>query len=208
MVKGIQEPQVCFFVKRVQRHELATYADTRIHRMYAEKFEVTPPEDNPCLSLYNDDLVMDGILTWGVHLNTVSRHQGLWRSSKDVFTLCNMPNEGTHLLNTCPLKALSPWYLTVKMSLWLPEVVLQWEQCIHTPWGVWVQRGGTTFVLATRFPRGLVASRVPLVVCNEGGVSPQMVKLMCKAGATENRARRIFRSGIFRNIPEYPEYPE
>ena len=61
--------------------------------------------------------------------------QALWRLSVDVCPFCASPNVGNHILDTCPLTDFVHWYLHIKVSLWLPEVVPQWKDCTPTPWG-------------------------------------------------------------------------
>ena len=108
------------------------------------------------------------MINWATHLRTVARRQALWRPSVELCPFCASPNPGNHILDTFPITDLVHWYLHIKLSLWLPEVVAQWKDCMPTPWGTWIQRGGVTYLLALRHPHTFPEEYVPLIVGKQG----------------------------------------
>ena len=133
-IVNLQPPQVCFLVNGVQRQDLTTYITKQVHIWYAKQFAAPPPKEKSHLQMY-ESIVMTGMINWATHLRTVARRQALWIPSVDVCPFCASQNVGNHILDTCPLTDLVHWYLHIKISLWLLEVVPQWNDCTPTPWG-------------------------------------------------------------------------
>ena len=135
---------------------------------------------------------MSGLITWNTHLHVISHRHNLFKQAKRRCPTCQRDN--------CPPSSFFAsmsiaWCILVafvsKLALFLPDLESQLRQSIPTPWGVWTQRGGITYLWAINGVSDLDKQHVPILLHEQGMVGPQAIIVMEKPGMKRSAQARL-----------------
>ena len=85
---------MAFIYVEAQVQDLTSVICRKVRAHYYEQFGADQAKIQKDLATY-ETLVMQGMVTWSLHLHTVARRQRLWAPWKGLCTYCNGPQVGT-----------------------------------------------------------------------------------------------------------------
>ena len=133
-VSSLDEAQVTLSVQNKQKHDFHTFLERSPSRLFCQAQQVTHAPYDTGYDLY-EEVVMHGEIAWDVHLWTVSvRHQ----LHTFVCNLCGQTMSAWHIFDDCPYVVWHAWYVHIKPSILIPNLVPSWRHCVPTPWGGWI----------------------------------------------------------------------
>ena len=164
-----------------------SYIHARLPELYCKvqntEFKVPAPEYTPT--------VMNGHITWSTHFHTIACRQSMWQPQPSKCMWCGKKNAIRHMLEEFAYRDIVMYVWYPKLAVMVRDILPPWKQCIPTPCGLWVQRGGVTVFLHVVRDLGAHVSHISLCITPDGEVTTDTTHALEKLGAEEHKQQKL-----------------